>query len=281
MNWLLFSLLSVFCYSTANLLRRVLMKNDTSDPIIHSIVFQFICTMIVGGFALYKGFVLPPFSLYPINFLFQAVLYGLGTVCIFYANKYLEASESTIISTLESVVTIVTAVILLGEIFTMKNFIGALLIILAVIFVVYEKKFTLNKGILFTLGMSICYGLAITNDAFLVKRSEVFSYLTIGFLTPGLLLLLLYPKSLLKLGYYKDTKTLLKLFLLSFTYSVGAIFFFLALFSGAQASQLTPIGQSSVIVTVLLATLFLKERKNIFKKIVGSIFVFIGILLLK
>ncbi|MBI3342051.1 EamA family transporter [Candidatus Curtissbacteria bacterium] len=62
---------------------------------------------------------------------------------------------------------------------------------------------------------------------------------------------------------------------------MSAIFFYSSIEFGASASQAGPILQSTVIVTVILAAIFLKERDHLLKKIISAVLVTIGVLLMR
>jgi uncharacterized membrane protein len=115
----------------------------------------------------------------------------------------------------------------------------------------------------------------------MVKSVDPMSYLSIGFFLPALFLLILRPQSVYKIKDVLQFANFKKVLLLTFFYSVGSITFFYAILHGAQVSQLGPISNSSVILTVLLGTLFLGERDHIVKKIICTILVFIGVVLLR
>jgi len=265
----------------ASLLQKVLMKDDKSDPHAYSIAFQLLGSAIVATFALSHGFVMPPISAYPINFLLLAVLYGCGTLCLFNAYKHLEASEVTIVTSVRAVVTIVSAVVILGEVFSLQKGLGTVLI-LASVFIISERvgKIKLNKGMLYAFGMAVFFGLAITNDTYLLKHVDLYSYVTIGFLLPGLFLAVVKPKKLLELKPFLKARTFGKMFVFTSFYAASALCFYQAINNGANASQATPVLQSTVIVTVILAAIFLKERDKILKKILCAILVTIGVVLL-
>jgi len=53
MTWLILILLSVFINSIANILQKVLMRSDKSDPISYAILFQF----TFGSFNLIYGLI--------------------------------------------------------------------------------------------------------------------------------------------------------------------------------------------------------------------------------
>lgn len=258
------------------------MRDDKSDPHAYSILFQLLGGAIVGVFAFSQGFVMPPISSYPLNFLLLAVLYGSGTLCLFYAYKHMEASEVTIVTSVRAIVTIISAVILLGEVFSFQKGIGTLLI-LASVFIISERvgKIKINKGMLYAFGMAVFFGLAITNDAFLLKHVNLYSYVTIGFILPGIFLAIVKPKKLLVLKTFLKAKTFEKMFVFTLFYAASALCFYQSINSGANASQATPILQATVIVTVILAAIFLKERDKILKKVLCAVLVTIGVLLLR
>lgn len=282
MHWLVFESLSILLFSVANILQKALMKDDKSDPHAYSIVFQVLGAVIVGFFAIVNGFNLPPISNYPANFLILGVLYGSGTLFLFNALKNIEASEVTIVTSVRPIITIISAVILLQEPFNLIKGLGTLLILSAV-FLVSGKigNFKFNKGFFYAIGMAICYGLAITNDTFLIgKVSDVLSYLVIGNLLPGVFLILVKPKALLKVNQFLRPNLAVKMFLFTFIYAIAALLFYLAIKNGALASQITPIHQATVVFTVALAFIFLNEKDQIIKKFLASLLVIIGLILL-
>jgi len=258
------------------------MKGEKSDALATTILFQYMGFVMVFIFALLHEFSLPPLAQYPINFLAQAVLWGVSSLFLFKASQYLEASEVTIISTTSSIITIVTSVIFLHEIFNTPRIIGAVLILASVIFVSFQKKkMSFNRGVLYALIYCFCSGVAITNDAFILQKTDVYSMLVIGWLMPGLFLTIVSPGSIKKMGYFFYKKRFVKIFLLTLFYAAGGISFYLAITLGGQASRVATISQTSIIATIIIAALFLKERDHLLKKVIASICVMIGVLLLR
>jgi drug/metabolite transporter (DMT)-like permease len=282
MTWWIFAAISVLGLSFSKIFQRMLMKEEGSDPISYSIVFEFLSAVLIGIFVVWHGFVLPPVTKLPWNFFIMAVLYGLGTVFIFKANKLIEASEAAIITPLISIVAIVSSVTFLKESFDLKKLAGTLLILAATLLVAELKKgFVFNKGVLYALAMVVCYGLAITNDAFILHTTkDAASYTAVSFLLVGIFLVIIHPNSLGRVGDFLSTSKLCNMALLGISYSIATVAFFSALQSGAGASQMGPLNQSFVVVTVLLAAVFLGERSNLFKKLVAAVVVLAGVLLL-
>jgi len=80
---------------------------------------------------------------------------------------------------------------------------------------------------------------------------------------------------------FSTLKLLKNTLLLAFIWSVSAIAFYLAIEKGALASQISPISQSKIILTVLLAAILLKERENLLIKVVAAFLTMAGVLLIK
>lgn len=284
MTWFVLAIISVLGSALANVTRRVLMKDDKTDAVSSSIFFQFLGTFIIAIITFIHGFVMPPISEYWLNFILDGIFWGMATRCLFIGYKYLEASEATIMSALEAVVTLIAARLVLNEIISLQMLIGVVCILFAIYFISQTKnKFTFNKGILYILGFCLFAGLGVINDTYVLQRVNVdaLSYLTIGFFLPGIFLSLLDVKALVRVKNIFHKEALIKNFVTTFFYALAAILFTFALAVGGQASQVQPISESSVIVTVVLATIFLRERDNLIKKIICSILVTIGVILLR
>lgn len=282
MNWQILLATSVVTYSISVLLQRVLLKNDKSDPIAYSIVFQLLTGVLIGIYAMFNGFTTP--NLIPLipNLILMTILYGAGNVFIFSALKMIDAAEFTIVFASRALWTIIGTIIFLKESFSTQQTLGTILIILSVVLVSWKKqKFTLSKGFIFSVLAALSFGLAFTNDAFIVNNFDVPSYLTIAFIIPSLAVWAIYPKSTAKMKPLFEKKTLLKLGLLGIFYAVSAITIFLAYQVGKNASQIAPLNQTATIITVVLSVIFLKERTDLLRKLSGVIISFVGVILVK
>src|SRR5258708_3927198 len=200
MSWFVLAILHVIGTAFANVSRKKLLKDDTSDAVGSAIIFQFMGSAIVAVFAFWHGFIFPPIAQYPLNFLLQASFWGLATLSLFKAYQYIEASEVTILTTLEAVFAIIVALLVLHETFTVSNIIGTIFIILAVIYLsLHSSKIKFNKGVVYAVVFSVLGGIALVNDTYMLRHADTLSYLTIGFFTPGCFMLLVNPKEVMKM----------------------------------------------------------------------------------
>lgn len=281
MTWQLLVFISIIAYSLSVLLQRMLMKEDKSDPVAYSILFQLLVGIIIFLFAMIRGFHMPDVTGLLPNYLIMVVLYGLGNICIFRSLKEGGAAEFTIAFTTRTIWSIGAAVIFLGESFTGKQAVGTVFILISVIILTFKNSlFSINKSMIFAFGGAAALGLAFVNDAYILRSTDVPSYLSLAFIAPALFMWLLHLRTTKHIRIFLNIPNLKKLFFLAVLYAIAAISIFLAYQIGRNAAQIAPINQTSTIVIVLLAIVFLREKNDLSKKMVGTILSMIGVMLL-
>lgn len=281
MSWIFLVLISILFASIASLLQRVLLKEEQSDPVAYAIFFQLIIAVLFFICIAFTGFHLPPLKPFIFYLFLMTVLYGLANWFLFKGLKTTEASETSILWSSKSIWTMITAIIFLKEPFDLKRMMGMFLVIAAIIVINWKRKeWKLNKGHFFILIGAICSGVAFTNDAFLLNHFELLSYLAIAFLLPSLFLLAIKPKSIIKFKLFLDKKRLFLMMVAASFLGVAALAIFYSYQKGGDASQIIPISQSSTVLIVIFAFIFLKERSRFPQKLIGSLLAFLGVLLL-
>lgn len=283
MSWQVLILFSVFTYSVSILLQRVLVKEDKSDPIAFSITFQFITGILIGlyGYAT-QDMRLP--NLTPIvgNIVLMITMYTLGNYFLFNALKHIEASKFTVIFSSRAFFTVVASTIFLQESLDLRQWAGAVLIFLAIILVTGKiRNRTFQKAEWFALLAAMCFGFEITNDRILLRTLSVYPFSFWGFLLPGVVLSLVYRKSVPNISRFLRPQTLATMVLLCTIYAASALAFFVGLQIAPNSSQVTTVNLTSVIVIVLLSIVFLKEHTEWVKKVIGAVISFAGLLLLR
>lgn len=257
------------------------MSDKKRDPIAFTLVFQFLTASVIGIYALLHGFHMPNVVAFWPNFLAMMVLYGFGNIFIFSALGVMEASEFTIIFALRSLWTVLVAVFFFHESFVFLQIIGSLCIFMSIMLISYKKHTVrATKGTVYALLASLCFGLAFANDAYLVRHFDVASYQCISFFLTGLLLIPMYSFSLKKIKFLFSRKRFSQILLLSTTYGISVVTALLAYKYSSHAAEIASLSQTTTIVTVVLAMLFLKETAGLFKKIISVSVAFIGILLI-
>ncbi len=282
MTWQVLAILSTITVSIAYLLQRVLLKDEDSDPIGYAIVFQFVLGFISLLFALSFGkFIFPSSPDQLPRFILSAILWAGSTVFVFKALKILNAGETTVLTSSSAVVTIALGTTLLGEHLRITTLIGSVFILASIWIINTEKlSFSSKKGVLFALISALCTGLASVNDAFIMRSYEAFSYTTIMSFLPGFVLLIVFPKRIKTIKKLCTSRFMLLMSILCIFFSLQAITYYLAFQNGAPVTTLTPLTKASIVLTVILAAVFLGERSNLLKKFLAAVIVIIGAILL-
>lgn len=282
MDWFLLTILSVLFGSVANVLQRVLMKGDKSNPYSYAIVFHLLLGVLNLAFGLFYGADFTFKSEYALFILLSSVLWGACSVFLFKALKLLQSSEVTILSTLRVPITIIAAIILFHESFGILKIIGTVVILIATLLVINQKgKFKFNEGILYVLGVALFSGLGIITDSFSVKHFDAVFYNTITNFLIVPILLAFRPRALKEWTHFFKPNFLIRMIPLGIFSTAQAIFYLYSLTSEGNTSQIAAIRQSQLIVTVLLAIIFLHERSNLVRKLIAAVLVTGAVILLK
>jgi uncharacterized membrane protein len=222
--------------------------------------------------------VTPPIAQYPFNFLLSSILWALATLCLFKAVKILGASDIVILSTFGSIITVALSIIFLGDSFSIVQIIGTVLIIVPIILLQSKINFTNRQAVLIALLGTLFGSIAVVNDVYLIKRSDPISYVAVMSFLPGIVLLLIEPKVVFRFRNFFTGKYLRSNILYNFFYSIQAITYYLAIATGASSSQMSVIMKSAIIITVVLAAIFLKERTRLYFKLSCALVASFGVL---
>ncbi|MFH1561554.1 MAG: DMT family transporter [Patescibacteria group bacterium] len=283
MNWLLLTIASALTGSLTRILQKVLLKNKDSDPFAFGFVFQLVVALLFLSYALFtKTLEFPDLSGIGLNILILALFYSLGNVLTFKAFKVAEASEVSVIFASNSVWSVLAAIIMLGEKLTTKNIFGIVLVVLGVAAINFSRsRWQINKGHLYALLGAMLFGIAFTNDAYIISRyNSISSYMILAFTLPALATLGFKPRSIGNINQYLNKKTIPSLLFCAVFYALSALTIFTAYKTGGPASIISPIQQTNIIFTVVISYFLLKEKDRLFNKVLGAVLVFAGVLLL-
>lgn len=282
MNWFLLILASVFTISFSNILQKVALKDDKSDVLAYSFVFQFLSGLTVLVITLFTGFQMPPVADYPVHFIVMGLLYAGATYFFFKALQLIDLSQLVIFHSTRAFWTMIAAAVFLGERINLIQILGAVIVFSAIFLVSFKKgRFKLNKGSWYALIAGICIGLALVLDSYLLKFSEQFSYTVVAFFIPAFFLLLINARNLAQIRKVSTSPVIFKILGPALLFGISVLLIYGSLSSGGNASQVMPIGLSSTVLIVILSAVFLREREELWKKLFAGILVIIGVFLLR
>lgn len=283
MTWLFLTLLSALGSAVTRILIKLLLKEEQSDAIAFGFAFQLLVAALLLFFTIAMGsFELPNLSGLEWNIVFMALCYGLGNIFNFYSFKYAEASEIALIFTSSVIWTVLSALLVLGERLTSAKLLGIVLIAVGVIIINFTRsRWQLNRGHLFAFCGAFLFGIAFTNDTFIIQRyHSVASFMALAFVLPAFVTLAYRPRAALKLPYFLRLSVFKKLILTAISYGVAAVSIFTAYQQGGPASVISPLAEVSVIFTIILGYFLLNERDKMLQKVLGSSLTLLGAWLL-
>lgn len=280
MSWQFFIAISVIAGSISVLLQRLLLHRDKSNTFAYIVVFQALVALLVGTYAVINGFVMPDFDRYWLAIIATCVLFGVGNVVYAKTLERVEASIFSVLFATGAVWVMLMGIIFLDEVLSVSQIIGAFLIFFSIAILGYSKKsLKFSKGILLGLLTGLIYGVAVALWAYVGRGSDVASWTAISFAGPSLVVLIAYPRSVKHMKSFLSGAKLIRMALLGVTFSIGAVTLLTA-YNKGDVSAVAPINQTSIVITTLLAIIFLKERDHLPKKILSAVVCFIGALLI-
>ncbi|MBI3379931.1 DMT family transporter [Candidatus Gottesmanbacteria bacterium] len=213
-------------------------------------------------------------------YIFLAVLATfLGNLSLIKAYKTEDISNITILLQSSLLVTFTSGIVFLHEKINMINIVGFLAIICGILIIFYEgKKLRLSFGLFLALVVGLSFGISAVFQKLALSLVDPLSFVFIfDFFIVSILLFI--PKT------YKDIKTIFgkykkKIILSRFT-AVSAFYLLLWTYQRSKIA-VANVNFTTVFLlsSVLIGILFLGERKNISKKLAGSLLCVLGIILL-
>jgi drug/metabolite transporter (DMT)-like permease len=214
-------------------------------------------------------------------------IYGLlALACIFYTlndrlqttvRKNLDVSVYTILNRLSSVFLIIFGITIFREPVVMGKIIGAALILASNIILRYSgNKFVFNKYIVLATLANLTLAIALSIDIDISDHFNLPIYIVFTLFIPAIIIGLTerVPLKDIKAEFISEEK---KYYVLTGIIWSLLIVFMLRAYQLSSFSLITPLAATSVLINVLIATIFFGERKDIFKKVLASIISIVGV----
>ncbi len=283
-NWFSLTLVNVFCLTSFYLLTKKILTTN-NDPTLYGGLMNF----LAGVF----GLVLIIFSGFDFRLTFQSgsillaqgIIYAIAISFYYKGLQKVDLSKGIILGATSVIWSLVIGRLLLKETLTLKTITAALLIFTSVIIVSYNKKSLakFTRAELFILIAAIFYTIGACIDNYMVNFSSPTSYLSLSFLMPGIVVVLVNLNKLRLTGksMIKDAFFIKGLLMNSFILVVAYTALFYAYKMGGQISKIYPITGTQTVIIAVLSIIFLKENKNIARKILAAFLTFAGMMLIR
>lgn len=280
MTWGIYLGLSICAQAIANVCNRFVMRRAAKGTWAYAALSQIITAFAIAVYVFATGqFSMPPFvELWP----WFVLTVSLNVGANIFQNEALrtaEASFFTIFASSRILVSMAAAAVVLSEQVSLIQGFGAVVMI-AAIAIAFSKRFTLKPEpwMIPAALYALSSGLVFIGDAKIIGAStNVASYMIFGFGLPGIATLVLRPKIFPDMVAIARSREVLAMIVYSVVYGFMAITLWLAYQYGAEASQMAPIRQSAVILTVIIAIVFLRERDHIPQKVTAALLAILSV----
>jgi drug/metabolite transporter (DMT)-like permease len=281
MSWQLFTAISVITLSASVVLQRILLSKDKLDPYAYVVIFQAIVGSILMLFTLIFGFKLPGIENYILPAALSIVAFGLGHISYAKTLQLVEASAFSVLFATQAVWIMLLGILLFNESLTYIQIIGTVLIFGSVLLLVKNlSALQLDKSTFWGLLTGLFFGIAITSWSYVGRYTDPLSWAAISFVATAIVAYLVRPQTVRKIPELLSRNIILKLLVLGVLYAVGSLTMLYAYREGTF-SVVTPLRQTSIIITVLFALLFIKaERNRISRKLMAAALCFVGVILI-
>jgi drug/metabolite transporter (DMT)-like permease len=282
MSWQLFTAISVIGLSVSVILQRILMHKDKADPIAYGALFQGLVAAILLVFAVVHGFVLDGLRDLWLPALISMCLFGAGHIVYARTLQRVEASVFGVYFATHAVWVMIAGIIFLRESLTLLQILGSLFIFASVALVVNNyRHFSIDKGTLLGLFTGLLFGVAIACWAYVGRHMDGISWAACSFVGSALVTLSFSPRSAIKrMRPLVSKRVFPHMLLLSSFYALGSAAMLFA-YNKGTLSLVSPLRQTGIILTVLLALLLLtQERNRIARKLLAALVCFTGVVLI-
>ncbi len=275
-KWIIFAVAAGFASNLFNFFNRFLLK-EQEDTIIYAWYFEALRCIIFCLIALFDWkIVITSYSL----FLF--ILIGITEFIAGYVymkmHAYSHLSISTILSRARVIWIPLIAYLLIRENLKISEYIGILILFCGLSITVSPHKLFFNKGARYAsvAAFVIALNTVLTNMALPFGSNSVLNIITVlpaTFLYPFFI-----PQAYRRIKKFTKKNFLLKSF--AIVINVLSIYLFLFALRMGEVSKVNAIYQGMMVFSILAGIFILKEKKDILKKILGTVITIIGVLLL-
>ena len=285
MNWLILTLLAVLSRSVYSLATKVLSENVKVSPISQSVLQSVFSGLLAIPFAL----AINQFSFANILSSWQPLLLimivvAFGNILYYQGIKWLDSGSTQVAFSSILIWGTLLSMFYLNSRFTIMQFVGIGLMLVAILMIQYQKKLVINKGVWLVIASAGLFAVFQVFSAKIASSVSTGAYLTLTYFGSSLVLAAVYPKILVKelILVSKQLRSAFKATL--FASSTSLLYFIFAYFAYQVAPDrgiVVILLTAQVVVSVLFGIVFLKERQNMPKKLLAGVLAFIASILIK
>lgn len=241
-----------------------------------------IILQVIGGVS---ALIYIPF--FGITFPSNPIIYvTLALACVFYAindrlnttvRKNLEVSSYSIISELSNVFLIVIGLTVFREPFVLAKILGGAIVLSANFLLIYQKgKLDFNKYTLLAILAQLVFSVAISIDIGISKQFNLPIYIFLTLCIPAFLIFIMEKHNVNEVTAEWNNGSK-KYFLITGVSWGLAILFMLRSYQLGSVTAVVPFSAASVLLNVLVASVFFGEKSHVLKKVALAVITVVGV----
>lgn len=282
MTWFLFMLLTVVFDSAIILVQKKWTTKKSHNSLVSGALYQIVVGIMIALYAIISGNLDMRLTMTGILLVvLSVILFTISASLWYYAIDRISASTTTIVLSTRSIFAFVLGFLLLGEAATIRQIGGTVLILSGVIYSQYSNRLTTNMHhiLLLVLNAFVASSANII-DRLATKTMNIYTYLILAFIFPGIIMLII-QKIRHKNVQLRLTKPYsIHILIVSTLIFFGSIFYLLGLSKAPSTGLAVIVNQTKVVLTVILAAMFLHERGHLRQKVISSVMCLGGLYLL-
>jgi drug/metabolite transporter (DMT)-like permease len=275
-NWILLSVIAGLASNAFNFINRYLLK-DKEDSTAYTWFYEVTRFFAFAIIAIFDWkLVITSYSV--VIFLLLGITEWIAAYWYMKMHKHAHLSISSILSRTRLIWVPVLAYLIIHESLKTPDYIGIIILFVGLSVVVSPKKLFIDKGANYAnlAAFMIALNIVITKMALPYGSNAVIN--GVMALIPALLFPLFIPNSSKRLK--KIFQNNLPIKLIAIVFNVISIYLFTAALRIGNSGKVTAIYQGMIIVSILAGIIFLKERKDIGKKLIGAAITITGVVVL-
>lgn len=214
----------------------------------------------------------------------SSILYSVSMLLFHHAMKLTEVSQVETIATTRSIWSMVIGAIFFHEVLNISKLLGIIFICLGLA-VVYWQKGSFNgfkKPHFYTAAYAMLITCAYALDKYALDYFSVIMYQVIIYIIPSIFITVFLPGTFTKIKkMIKPEKTTYLILLCCCFQMISTLALYRAYQVGGELSVVGPLTQLTTVLITIIGIVFLKERWNLTRKIIGITLACIGVIFIK
>ncbi|HUQ85433.1 MAG TPA: DMT family transporter [Candidatus Limnocylindrales bacterium] len=286
MNWLIFTIISIFFRAVYGVSTKVLSSNVKVSPATVSVIFSTFATLLTLIISpLIGGISFKEFRSVWLLAMVVVIAISSGNILYYKGIKSLDSSTTQIAFSSILIWGTLFSITFLNSNFSSRQIVGIILLLLAIIFVQFKKGVNLlKKGVLYIILSALIFAIFQISTAELSKSISAATYLLTAYLGTTIVTGILYAKTIRKDLFLLKNRMLQTSKVMLFSSITSLIHFSFAYFayrSAPDSGVVVVLLTSQVIIAVILSIIFLKERDRIGRKLVAGLLAVLAGFLIK